>query len=94
METTGRFSPPTVRRWRVRPVCLTYPSMQSGQWAPRGVDTVRLFPADVPGPRPVLVPPGVKYVSRGPDTKKVGYKQEREAFSDHFVQMVEVIPTL
>jgi len=35
-----------------------------------------------------------KYGSRGPDTKKVGYKKEREAFSDLIVQMVEVIPTL
>ena len=54
----------------------------------------RLCPADVPGPALSSSYLECKYGSRGPDTKKVGYKKEREAFSDLIVQMVEVIPTL
>ena len=80
METTGRFSPETVRRWRVRPVCLTCPSMQFGQWQPRGVDTVTTLSCGCPRPRPVLVLPGVQVWQQGPGHEEGGVQEGAGGF--------------
>ena len=70
METTGRFSPETVRRWRVRPVCLTCPSMQFGQWQPRGVDTVTTLSCGCPRPPPCPRPTWSASMAAGARTRR------------------------